>query len=371
MVEMLNENVKAPVYANAPLLRPLSGKMTNECKSTGQWPLVIFSHGLGGSRTAYSHLCSRLAASGKVILAIEHRDGTGHACITRSWGDDGQKVSRPIYYLKEDQVMWEDQPADGAPMPFALRAKQLEFRRKEIYTAYNTFHKFLRGEKTELETIDGRIIHNSWRIIDNDAQTSPVRCEDVTLMGHSFGGCTVLSILSTPSSSEYEYLPTSQALVLDPWLEPLPIPGPMPHSRTGFGGGADSDDFDSDIIVKDGSVLPQILVINSETFTLWDEHFSRLQKVVKAWEAERIITLVGSKHQSFSDFGILPLINTKEAIKLHERTVSISLAFLDYNLEQHLQEAPIRDMEAVVIGMKDNGKPKRKLLGNVGDIIVH
>jgi hypothetical protein len=39
--------------------------------------------------------------------------------------------------------------------------------------------------------------------------------------------------------------------------------------------------------------LPRILVINSETFTLWEEHFSRLQQVVKAWEPEsrRIITL--------------------------------------------------------------------------------
>lgn len=51
-----------------------------------------------------SHLCSRLAASGKVVLAIEHRDGTGHACITRSWNEKGQKVSRHIYYLKENQA---------------------------------------------------------------------------------------------------------------------------------------------------------------------------------------------------------------------------------------------------------------------------
>ena len=39
--------------------------------------------------------------------------------------------------------------------------------------------------------------------------------------------------------------------------------------------------------------LPRMLVINSEIFTLWEEHFSRLQEVVKAWEPEsnRIITL--------------------------------------------------------------------------------
>ena len=81
--------------------------------------------------------------------------------------------------------------------------------------------------------------------------------------------------------------------------------------------------------------------------------------------------IVGSKHQSFSDFPILPLIKTKEALKLHDTFVSASLAFLDSDFEQFLEPVPKRGMEVLVIGMKENGKPKRKLLGDVGDVIVH
>ena len=85
-------------------------------------------------------------------------------------------------------------------------------------------------------------------------------------------------------------MPITNALVLDPWLEPLPLPGPFPIS-------------DPDSVVKsvtssldeDESVprLPRILVLNSETFTLWGDHYRRLQDVIQGWEprGQRIITL--------------------------------------------------------------------------------
>ncbi|KAF8631576.1 hypothetical protein AX15_002327 [Amanita polypyramis BW_CC] len=379
--------VKVPVYTNAPLLRPPLGRLAHESEvSTSQWPLVIFSHGLGGSRTAYSNYCSRLAASGKVVLAVEHRDGTGHACVTHSWDDNGRRVPRPIYYLKENQVVWDVQSTDAVPTPFPLRLEQLDYRRQELYTVYNTFCDFLKGEEfSELVTLEGAAIHDSWISMDSETNQSPVKYyEDVTLMGHSFGGCTVLSVLSTSPPLEHKHIPIAQMLVLDPWLEPLPTPGLIPHLRPNSNGDATSSSsssledtvIDNDPLSKavaQESKLPRILVINSETFTLWEEHFSRLQKLIKAWEPEskKLITLVGSKHQSFSDFPILPLIKTKAALKLHDTIVSASLAFLDSNFDQFLEVAPKRDMEVLVIGMKDNGKPRRKLFGDVGDIIIH
>ena len=45
-------------------------------KDSGRWPVMVFSHGLGGSRNAYSHLCGSLASYGLVVIAPDHRDGS-------------------------------------------------------------------------------------------------------------------------------------------------------------------------------------------------------------------------------------------------------------------------------------------------------
>jgi hypothetical protein len=44
-------------------------------------PLVLFSHGLGGMRTAYAWHCCALASSGRLVAAMEHGDET--ACVAQ------------------------------------------------------------------------------------------------------------------------------------------------------------------------------------------------------------------------------------------------------------------------------------------------
>ncbi|KAH0587764.1 hypothetical protein H2248_006520 [Termitomyces sp. 'cryptogamus'] len=309
--------IRVPVYPNAPLARPRQESYSEDEKEAGQWPLVIFSHGLGGTRTAYSQICSRLASSGRVVLAMEHRDGTGSACITRL---------QPIYYYKDYDIVIDDTRKSEESVAFPLRADQLEFRREEIYAAYRSFCNFLNKDSaSELDTIDNQPIdRTSWTYVNPASNKGPI-CFDknVTLAGHSFGGCTVLTILSSTPPLEYPHIPVSHALIFDPWLEPLPLPEPIPIrllqnpaqlitlSTPGAGAGHSPQDDGQARHDKpqDGQArydgrLPQMLVINSEVFTLWKDHYTRVKRIVKAWEPEgrRLLTLGKCTFQFCSSF---------------------------------------------------------------------
>ncbi|KAF8204697.1 platelet-activating factor acetylhydrolase, isoform II-domain-containing protein [Pholiota molesta] len=372
--------LKIPAYSNAPLLKP-------ETQSS-QWPLVIFSHGLGGSRTAYSQFCSRLAASGKVVLAIEHRDGTGPVCMPRSWNEGGKSEPRTLLYLQERDIRWDDKDAIGIH-PLPLRGQQLAFRHHEVYVTYSTFRRFIHGDSTaHLETIDGTLYNQESWTTPGASGMERIRCDDqVILAGHSFGGCTVLSLLSTKHLEGYTPIPVDRVVILDPWLEPLPSPGPVPIGKTtpSPNGTVTDASFRSSLektvslasqtagIETDTHIShPRMLVINSETFTLWKDHYARLQEIVAGWAPEggKIMTIVGSVHVSFSDFPVLPIVGRKNARPIMETILKLSLSFLDDTLEDTLKTIPTTDMEVKVIGVKKDGKPKRRLVGNVGDVIT-
>jgi platelet-activating factor acetylhydrolase len=178
--------------------------------------------------------------------------------------------------------------------PLRLRADQLEFRRHEVYAAYAAFKDVVDASSsttqsaaaaanTGLQTIDGAEIDwASWhRPLDAESTAPRVDCADFVLAGHSFGGATVFSVLSNapPSPSvvspgrdaTYPELPIHSAVILDPWLEPIPDPGPLPYPEK--------------------TKTPRMLVLQSEGFTLWADHFGRLLKAVKQWRGGRVLTL--------------------------------------------------------------------------------
>lgn len=79
------------------------------------------------------------------------------------------------------------------------------------------------------------------------------------------------TLSNPPPSTDARPIPISHALALDPWLEPLPSPGPSP-------------------IAFANDQHPKMFVINAEGFTLWKDHFTRLQDLVRAWDGGRLIT---------------------------------------------------------------------------------
>ena len=210
-----------------------------------------------------------------------------------------------------------------------LRGQQLAFRHHEVYTTYSTFMDFINGKSVELETIEGVPYDRGSWVSHDPSVRPPVRADrKVVLAGHSFGGCTMvrphersffmivfihtlqLSILSTKPLEGYYEIPVERALVLDPWLEPLATPGPLPTLM--HKGDEDDSAIDSvmDIASKTlsestssgdwqvvgdrsqsaspgGGSHPRMLVLNSEIFTLWKDHFARLEEVVARWEPAR------------------------------------------------------------------------------------
>ena len=46
-------------------------------------PVIVFSHGLGGCRLVYSNVCCDMASHGYVVAAVEHKDRSACASLSR------------------------------------------------------------------------------------------------------------------------------------------------------------------------------------------------------------------------------------------------------------------------------------------------
>ena len=300
--------IAIPAIRNAPLLKPTT--------KAGRWPVMVFSHGLGGSRNAYSHLVGSLASHGMVVIAPEHRDGSGPiSYIRNSDGSFGKTIDyRPISHAQTADVE-------------AGRDEQLKIRLWELDQVHEALLKIDRGERiTNLgankthpgdvtEFVSSLDVHNPGAI---------------AWAGHSFGAATVVQFvksvfyrdrrsaprsytpLFTPSeradtsSIINQITPASPISLLDLWCLPLrsastrwlwqkPLPS---YSPEGSGGSS-------------------ILAVLSDAFYKWRGNLVQLKHAVSENPSAEvpsssasssppfILYPISSAHLSQSDFGVL------------------------------------------------------------------
>ena len=135
-------------------------------------PVVVYSHGLGGHADIYSYQTHSLAAHGNVVLTISHSDGSGPIVLQ----PDGTKRE---YDYRPQQMQQEH----GYNMEYIqVRRDQTEHRIEEVLAATRALHRW--NEQDAPAELPPRMALSFKERLD---------LRRITLMGHSFGGATVLS----------------------------------------------------------------------------------------------------------------------------------------------------------------------------------
>lgn len=318
---------KLPAYRNAgiashwaPEANLKSGgervKTTEGTKPPGsaelpRFPLMMFSHGLGGSRTMYSSLAGEFASYGFVVCAVEHRDGSSprtyvnHAKEGYGSREEREKNGGLDHWHKEkkrgydvmDYMFPIDNPYDTGPnnpkgVDKELREAQIELRLAEIDEAYRVLSIIAAGDGEQIAANNLRrkgfvgASSHGLRGVDWKAWRGRIDLDHVTACGHSFGAATVVEMLRNGGRFQ-QY---TQGLIYDLWGGGTRPPAEEnPHHR----------------------IQAPILAINSEAFTYWPSNFETVDSLVDEAQTEPspapawLMTVRGTVHISQSDFPLL------------------------------------------------------------------
>lgn len=206
------------LHRNARLRSPPS---LSPSASSSRWPLLVFSHGLGGGKHVYSQLSRYWASRGYVVLVLQHADGSGPATIVRNYAT-GEETDLP--YIRNEELSWtapaeetvgetklvDVEPPAGTSYDdkIPLRRAQLEIRHAEVYEAFDAFKAIVCGEATEKMLLEEGLAASNWE--------GNVDVDSIYLGGHrcgrplssAFTREPVLT-LSAPLSSALAALPRS------------------------------------------------------------------------------------------------------------------------------------------------------------------
>lgn len=203
--------------------------------SSGKWPVTFFSHGLAGSRNAYSYICGDMASNGMIVVALDHRDGSSPLQYVRAT-EKTEAHSIPAVKISHEACdeVWE------------ARDKQLRIRLWEISLVYEALMKIDAGDKIEnLDENTSVSRRNRVEVLERFTGMLDIqRPGKVSWAGHSFGACTVAQLVKSiyyspdrpsdagkplikPNSDAailQQILPESPVIMLDMWGLPFQSP---------------------------------------------------------------------------------------------------------------------------------------------------
>jgi len=243
-------NLHIPIIENASLAK----KVMKE-----NWPIIVFSHGIGQSRFLYSQMCSDLASHGFVVASIEHRDRSG--CMSK-YATNKKVTWIPFLTIEND----EDE--------HKIRNNQINQRSKELSRTLDMLTKINNG--SEIMNVFEYPYTNGKSSFVLKGFKDSLNIEQPFIAGQSFGGSSIL--LTMLEDDRFK-----AGVSMDPWMYP----------------------------VKDENILEHVnqplLFINSETF----QHSLNQEKVLEfsnsSMKNNRRIGyfIKGSVHQTVIDYAFL------------------------------------------------------------------
>ncbi|CCG83428.1 Putative uncharacterized protein [Taphrina deformans PYCC 5710] len=275
-----------PALSDAPLADP---------STAATWPCMLFSHGLGGTRNAYSQISGSIASDGVVVMAIEHRDSSAAISVVRPDGEEGGRG--------EEEVVEYVSIRDATAANIERRRHQMAQRAYEVRLGLELLRCLNDPHAPSIfPSLRGGDDHD-------DRTTAPLASfaarldaghGRVLVGGHSFGAATAVNCAKDtttrlPSDGpDFELKASFRALVLlDVWTEVLADSAAVPLA------------------------LPT-LSIASQAFQRWSGNWTavtRLMKANKRADASLSVWVRGSAHLSQSDFGLLFPTATRYAFK--------------------------------------------------------
>ncbi|KAL8842574.1 MAG: hypothetical protein Q9176_002531 [Flavoplaca citrina] len=328
---------------NLPFLRILSyttipvipdAKLSQANTKSKRWPVMVFSHGLGGTKNAYSHLLGSLSSHGVVVIAADHRDGSAPLSLVRK--APGSKP-RPVEYRSISHRQ--------TPAVEKARDDQLKIRLWELGLIHEALLKIDRGEPL-MNTLAEKSPESMGDLAMFSSTLDVQTPGSISWSGHSFGAATVVQLFKSvfyssskgapssykplfhPSASSqiaHQITPTSPISLLDLWCMPLlsestrwlntqPLPCYAP----------------------DGPGGRNVVAILSEAFFKWGNNLDQTKRTisedpsldkpsVQKHAAPYVFYPVSSAHLSQSDFGILFPWLTRKAFKAEDPARTLRL----------------------------------------------